>query len=316
MYSVGNMNIILKPVEGPAIDDVAFENSDNHITIGREADSDVRLDSEFVSRKHAILRCENKRWFITDLGSQDGVFVNTIQIKTDEPFEFFDDDLIAIGPWTFQVSGTGAAFQLDEESLAYLEEHTGSTSTNASMIIALKSEDVSKREKAWKSFVERYKGLIFKVGLSFQMSSSDIDDIVQEVLIALMKSEEFVYDPGKGKFRSYLKKATRTTIFKHWRAKQRNKTTAIEEVVDDQFDRVWNLRWREYALQKALESIQRAVDPTHFEAFELCGRRGVPARKVAEQLGISEELVRQAKLRVTTLVRAEIARLERNYDRE
>ena len=147
VYSVVAMKTILTPVEGPAIDDVVFEHADKQFILGRADDADVRLGSQFVSRKHALLHCERDHWFVTDLGSQDGVFVNTIQIKPDEPVEIFDNDLIAIGPWKFQVSGTGAAFQLDDESLAFLEEHTGSTPTNASLIVALKSDDEAMRNK-------------------------------------------------------------------------------------------------------------------------------------------------------------------------
>ena len=45
-------------------------------TIGRKADRDLVLEDPGISREHAVILCENGRFFIADNGSRHGTFVN------------------------------------------------------------------------------------------------------------------------------------------------------------------------------------------------------------------------------------------------
>ncbi|MGD8286309.1 MAG: FHA domain-containing protein, partial [Desulfobacterales bacterium] len=53
-----------------------LESDDNEITIGRDADSDIQIDNVAVSRKHAIIRKAPNYYYIEDLNSTNGTFVN------------------------------------------------------------------------------------------------------------------------------------------------------------------------------------------------------------------------------------------------
>lgn len=53
----------------------------NVIKIGRNSDNDVVIDNIKVSRYHARLSKENGTWFIEDLGSSNGTYVNEKKIK-------------------------------------------------------------------------------------------------------------------------------------------------------------------------------------------------------------------------------------------
>lgn len=46
------------------------------IEIGREVDGGIRVDSPLVSRRHALLTRRDDGWWIQDLGSSNGTFVN------------------------------------------------------------------------------------------------------------------------------------------------------------------------------------------------------------------------------------------------
>jgi pSer/pThr/pTyr-binding forkhead associated (FHA) protein len=46
------------------------------VRVGRSRDSDLQLDSGFVSRFHALFERRGDGWFIVDQGSKNGVFVN------------------------------------------------------------------------------------------------------------------------------------------------------------------------------------------------------------------------------------------------
>jgi hypothetical protein len=65
----------------------------DHLVVGRAAGSDVRLDDEHVSRTHAILRYEDGRVWVQDLGSSGGTFVNGQAVTG--PHELFPGDVVS-----------------------------------------------------------------------------------------------------------------------------------------------------------------------------------------------------------------------------
>ena len=50
-------------------------------TAGRSPDSDVFLDDVTVSRKHAEVRRRDAEWFVHDLGSLNGTYVNRERVE-------------------------------------------------------------------------------------------------------------------------------------------------------------------------------------------------------------------------------------------
>jgi len=46
------------------------------MTVGRAAECELRLDDTYTSQQHARLFAKNNSWFVEDLGSTNGTFVN------------------------------------------------------------------------------------------------------------------------------------------------------------------------------------------------------------------------------------------------
>lgn len=61
-----------------------FAEKDAEITIGRLPSNDVVYPNRFVSKTHATLKWEGKRWLIRDCNSTNGVFVNDRKVATAE----------------------------------------------------------------------------------------------------------------------------------------------------------------------------------------------------------------------------------------
>ena len=64
------------------------------LLIGRHPESDVRVDSSLISRRHCCLAVVNNRVLIRDLGSRHGVQLNGVRI---EEAEIRLGDEVAIG---------------------------------------------------------------------------------------------------------------------------------------------------------------------------------------------------------------------------
>ena len=62
--------------------------------IGRSDDSELRLKSEFVSRHHALIVCDDDGLYIEDLNSFNGTLVNSKKITR---CKLQPDDSIVIG---------------------------------------------------------------------------------------------------------------------------------------------------------------------------------------------------------------------------
>ena len=78
-----------EPVEGTslALDAIA--------TIGRDVNNAVVVEDQFVSAEHAILTFRGRAWYVEDLGSTNGTFVNGSPVEGVAPIGF--GDVVQIG---------------------------------------------------------------------------------------------------------------------------------------------------------------------------------------------------------------------------
>ncbi|VTS07816.1 ATP-binding cassette domain-containing protein [Tuwongella immobilis] len=77
-----------------------FGNKDRLI-IGRDPQDDVCLPHPSISRNHAVLTRHDGEFWLTDLGSVNGSYVNGVRIR--EQFRLKEGDQIAIGPYLFSI---------------------------------------------------------------------------------------------------------------------------------------------------------------------------------------------------------------------
>lgn len=141
------LHIEFESLSGPY--PASFEvHEDRPTNIGRAANCDVCLLHEGVSRKHGMIVCRGGEWFVVDLGSRAGTFLNGVKLGVQKPSALSPGDLLKVGPWTFRVrlagSGqavTGVASTLDDTKAASQRvERVASTNTKSDRRLRLLGE--------------------------------------------------------------------------------------------------------------------------------------------------------------------------------
>lgn len=158
---------------------------------------------------------------------------------------------------------------------------------------------------AWAEFCARYGDLIRGFCRARGLQPADIDDVQQDVLLALNKAMPgFVYDPSRGTFRGYLKTIVLHAIFR--RSCQNDRVGTLpdyEEITrtanaDISAEVQWEHQWRQYHLRRAMATLESEFNETDAQAFEQYAIMGQTPAEVADNLGITVDSVYQAKSRI------------------
>ena len=162
-------------------------------------------------------------------------------------------------------------------------------------------------QDAWKRFVQLYTPLLLHWSRDVGLDKNDSADLVQDVLLLLMKKlPEFNYDPELS-FRGWL----RTLTLNKWRELQRRKSVATNIEFADRpdprpSDPFSEIEYREHLVRRAMQLMQSEFEPTTWRAcweFVVADR---PAADVAKEMGISVAVVYSAKYRVLRRLRQEL----------
>jgi hypothetical protein len=79
-----------------------FRIREGQNSIGSSPESDVLVKDPAVSGKHAVLRCRDKKFLLTDLDSSNGTYLN----QSSDPLsmeELHDNDFVRLGTTTLKV---------------------------------------------------------------------------------------------------------------------------------------------------------------------------------------------------------------------
>lgn len=86
---IGRLAVVESPVEEPAIGSSIALGPIN--SIGRDVNSTIFIDDDFVSGGHAMLTFRGRSWFIEDQGSTNGTYVNGHRIDRAVALSFGDE---------------------------------------------------------------------------------------------------------------------------------------------------------------------------------------------------------------------------------
>lgn len=199
---------------------------------------------------------------------------------------------------------------------AIQEEHS-SGATSPSLLARLKVHE----SQAWERFVDLYGPLIFHWGHRYGLPDSDSADVMQEVFASVSRTiDRFEHSPQRGRFRGWLWTITRNKIRDYRRrlehqlaaAEGSEIAAAIESLPEEWSDEASQESQQEvHALvRRALELIRSEFLPQTWEAFWRSAVDGQETAQISEELGLSQNSVRQAKSRVLRRLRAELGDLD------
>jgi len=186
--------------------------------------------------------------------------------------------------------------------------------TRASLIARIQAgADGPAWNEAWNEFYDVYWRAVYGYALGFGASRNDAEDLVHEVFVKISrKIPSFDYDRTRGRFLSWVKTITRTTVLDSVRRKQVRAKLGVrlhpDGPDDNPFERVADTKQirpeeeLDRAIDKALlaEALQRVKDRLSenvFEAFQLCVFGERDPQDVADRLGVKRNTVHQYKKR-------------------
>lgn len=191
------------------------------------------------------------------------------------------------------------------------------THTSATLLFRLRPESAA-RELAWDEFHRRYAPMINGFARRLGVHGEAADELVQDVLVGFFRdSDRFVYDPTRGRFRSYLKVCTFRTLCKIRRRDARFQAIPVEMVEPEASpaaEQAWEEAWERHHMRRALTALRKRYSVNDarartFKAFELYVLKGRPQEEVAKELGLSVDSVHQAKHRLTVALKRAVDEL-------
>ena len=178
-----------------------------------------------------------------------------------------------------------------------------SFTTHFSIVGHLKEEE----DSSWERFFQTYGPLIRMHGKDCGVPEGALDDLVQNVMFCFFeKCDKFNYDPTKGRFRDYMRTIIRNQACQIHRKRKSEKAQLSsekerefkpQEEDNSNLEELWDEEWRSFLYLQAIEKLRDQVDEKTFQIFQLYALRGLPCRRVAAFMEVSESSVYAAKSR-------------------
>ena len=196
--------------------------------------------------------------------------------------------------------------------------------TRHSLVKRLRDAD---DQESWRQFFETYWKLIYSFAIKLGCSDAEAEEVVQETIISVArKMPAFKYDPAVCSFKGWLMHVTNKRVIDQLRkrnhrllpkisgADDSSLGTTFANVADPaglELEMIWKDEWQKNLLDAALERVKRRVKAQHYQIFYLLMVKKQSVAQVSAILGINRAQIYLTKHRVGTLVKREVANLEK-----
>jgi RNA polymerase sigma factor (sigma-70 family) len=191
-----------------------------------------------------------------------------------------------------------------------------SLNTRITLLNKLKS---SYDDQAWADFHSYYYSYLSAVISRLNVNKSDVDDIVQKVMLVCWKKVPEFEHRGKGHFRSWLVKVARNNVMNFMNSSSRysnrkkNFTKLMQDELSSEFDETAEKEWRVYLSKLAWQRIKDNYQSSAQSSFDLL-MKGMSNKEVAVKLSMKENTVAVFKRRILESLKEEILQLDEFLD--
>jgi two-component system cell cycle response regulator len=124
---VGSSNCCLVEIHGPELGR-RYVIEEDELTIGRDVKNSVVVDLDNVSRRHAKICVRDAKYFVVDLGSTNGTYLNDEEVLEETPLR--SGDFVKVGGSIFKFLSGGNIETLYHEEIYQLTIVDGLTQIN------------------------------------------------------------------------------------------------------------------------------------------------------------------------------------------
>jgi RNA polymerase sigma-70 factor, ECF subfamily len=171
----------------------------------------------------------------------------------------------------------------------------------------------------WRRLHDLYLPLIRKWLSRVPGLRDEADDLAQEVLVVLFRELPSFERRRDGAFRAWLRQITINRTRSFYRARHRQPRAGLGPQADQllsqledpssELARQWDRDHDQHVFRSLLAIVERDFKPATWKAFTKLALDGVPATDVAQDLGMSESAIVQAKFRILKRLREEAGEL-------
>jgi RNA polymerase sigma-70 factor (ECF subfamily) len=171
----------------------------------------------------------------------------------------------------------------------------------------------------WRRLHDLYQPLLRAWVARAGVVASDVDDLVQDVLLVVFRKVAGFERRGRGAFRAWLRTILANLLRDYFRAQKYLPTATGDsdflrrldelESPDSALSKLWDREHDEHVAAALLQRVQGDFTPVTWEAFRRHVMEGEPAAEVAKALDLSLNSVLLAKSRVLKRLRQELAGL-------
>lgn len=94
-----------------------LDTKKSSVVVGRSPDNDLVISHEFVSRKHCRIELVEELFYITDLGSSNGTYIDGQRLKPNVRTPFLISSQLSIGKLDCELKSSTAKDSLDEANI-------------------------------------------------------------------------------------------------------------------------------------------------------------------------------------------------------
>ncbi len=167
----------------------------------------------------------------------------------------------------------------------------------------------------WKRLVDLYTPLLRHWLRRHRAVRSEVDDLIHDILLCLVKKLPEPHPEQPGSFRRWLRVVMAHCVALYWRKRGRQpcaldgeegtERLAQRADLDDPLGRLEDEEHDRYVVRRLMELIEPEFSPRTWRAFQRHALDGVPAAVVAVELGMSANAVHIARSRILNRLRAE-----------